>query len=246
MPSCHTDRVQGMRLNRYLAASGLGSRRAVEELVLAGRVTVNGLIADSPAVRIGAEDAVTVDGVAVMPQDQAYVLLHKPAGVVTTLSDPQGRRTVRDLVPHSERLFPVGRLDADTTGALVMTNDGELAHLLMHPSYEVAKTYEATLAGDVTDETVEAMRRGIELDDGMTAPARVRVLDRRAGATFLEIELHEGRNRQVKRMCEAVGHRVRALHRPRYAGLALDDLAPGQWRDLTAREIGILRRGTHG
>jgi len=234
-----------MRLNRYLAASGIGSRRAVEQLVVAGRVTVNGVVADSPAIRIGAEDAVAVDGETVAPQRHQHVLLHKPLGVVTTLRDPQGRTTVRDLVPHSERLFPVGRLDADTTGALVLTNDGELAHLLMHPSYEVAKTYQATVTGDVSDETVEALRRGIELDDGLTAPARVRVLDRRAGATFLELELHEGRNRQVKRMCEAVGHRVRALHRPRYAGLALDELAPGQWRDLSAREIDTLRRSAH-
>ncbi|HYX85960.1 MAG TPA: pseudouridine synthase [Gaiellales bacterium] len=226
-----------VRVNRYLASTGLGSRRAVEELVRAGRVTVNGSVADL-ATQVEEGDDVRVDGAPVRSEPIAAVLLHKPAGVVTTARDPQGRATVVGLVESPTRLFPVGRLDRDTTGALLLTNDGALAERLAHPRHGVEKTYRARVRGDPSEEALEALRGGIELDDGPTAPARVR----RIGAGVLELTIHEGRNRQVRRMCAAAGHPVIELHRSRYAGLTADDLAPGRWRRLTAAELQALRR----
>jgi pseudouridine synthase len=165
------------------------------------------------------------------------VLLHKPAGVVTTARDPHGRPTVVDLVQHEARVVPVGRLDADTTGALLLTNDGPLAHRLAHPRYEVEKVYEADVEGEPDEEALRALAEGVELDDGTTAPARVR----RLGSGRIELTLHEGRKHQVKRMCEAVGHPVVRLHRSRYAGLDLTGLAPGEWRELTPEEVNRLQ-----
>ena len=165
------------------------------------------------------------------------MLLHKPAGVVTTARDPHGRPTVVGLVEHDARVLPVGRLDADTTGALLLTNDGELAHRLAHPRYEVDKVYEAEVEGEPSDEALAALEAGVELDDGRTAPARVR----RLGPSRIELTIHEGRKHQVKRMLEAVGHPVRRLHRSRYAGLTVDGLEPGAWRELTAAEVAALR-----
>jgi 23S rRNA pseudouridine2605 synthase len=182
-------------------------------------------------------DRVEVDGRAVAPQRLGYVLLHKPAGVVTTASDPQGRLTVVDLVQHESRVVPVGRLDADTTGALLLTNDGELAHRLAHPKYEVEKVYEADVEGEPSDDALLRLTDGVELEDGRTAPARVRPL----GPSLVELAIHEGRNRQVKRMLEAVGHPVLRLHRSRYAGLTVEGLEPGEWRELSADEVAALR-----
>jgi 23S rRNA pseudouridine2605 synthase len=226
-----------MRLNAYLARAGVASRRAADELIKAGRVRVNG---EPGALNTFVEpgDAVEVDGGRVEPQQLAYVLLHKPAGVVTTASDPQGRPTVVGLVGHPVRVVPVGRLDADTTGVLILTNDGPLAHRLAHPRYGVEKVYEADLEGRPSDEALRRLREGLELDDGPTAPAQAR----RLGPSQLELTLHEGRKHQVKRMCEAVGHPVTKLHRSRYAGLDLGDLAPGEWRELTPEEVGTLAR----
>jgi pseudouridine synthase len=170
------------------------------------------------------------------------VLLHKPAGVVTTARDPQRRPTVVDLVRHDARVVPVGRLDADTTGALLLTNDGPLAHRLAHPRYGVEKIYEVEVQGDPSDEQLRKLRDGVVLDDGRTAPARAK----RLGPHRLELALHEGRKHQVKRMCTAVGLPVTRLHRPRYAGLQLGDLPPGQWRDLTDDEVRQLREVTGG
>jgi 23S rRNA pseudouridine2605 synthase len=167
------------------------------------------------------------------------VLLHKPAGVVTTARDPQGRRTVVELVPKEPRVVPVGRLDADTTGALLLTNDGPLAHRLAHPRYGVEKIYEVETWQEPDDDALRRLAAGVELEDGLTAPARVR----RLGPARFELVLHEGRNRQVRRMCEAVGHRVRRLHRSVYAGLRVDGLAPGEWRELTQAEVRSLRAG---
>lgn len=203
----------------------------------AGRVTVNGSVADL-ATQVEEGDDVRVDGAPVRSEPIAAVLLHKPAGVVTTARDPQGRATVVGLVESPTRLFPVGRLDRDTTGALLLTNDGALAERLAHPRHGVEKTYRARVRGDPSEEALEALRGGIELDDGPTAPARVR----RIGAGVLELTIHEGRNRQVRRMCAAAGHPVIELHRSRYAGLTADDLAPGRWRRLTAAELQALRR----
>jgi 23S rRNA pseudouridine2605 synthase len=221
-----------MRLNAYLARAGVASRRKADELIKAGRVRVNGEPGElNTFVETG--DRVEVDGEEVRPQRLAYVLLHKPAGVVTTASDPQGRPTVVELVDLDVRVVPVGRLDVETTGALLLTNDGELAHRLAHPKYEVEKVYEAEVEGEPSDEALRQLADGVELEDGRTAPAEVRRLD----LSLIELSIHEGRNRQVRRMLEAAGHPVRRLHRSRYAGLTLDGLAPGEWRELRDDEL---------
>ena len=225
-----------MRLNAYLARAGVASRRKADELIKAGRVRVNGEPGQLNSF-VGRGDRVEVDGKEVRPQRLAYVLLHKPAGVVTTASDPQGRRTVVELVSHEVRVVPVGRLDVETTGALLLTNDGELAHRLAHPKYEVEKVYEAEVEGEPSDEALRRLAEGVELEDGMTAPAEVR----RVAPSLVELSIHEGRNRQVRRMLEAVGHPVRRLHRSRYAGLTVRDLAPGEWRELGAEELTAVR-----
>ena len=226
-----------MRLNAYLARAGVASRRKADDLIKAGRVTVNGA-AGQLNTFVESRDRVEVDGTLVSLQQLSYRLLHKPGGVVTTASDPQGRRTVVELVPAEPRVVPVGRLDADTTGALLLTHDGELAHRLAHPRYGVEKVYEATVEGEPSDATLAALADGVELEDGRTGPARVV----RLAPGRIELSIHEGRNRQVRRMLEAVGHPVTALHRSRYAGLALDGLEPGAWRDLGDEELALLRR----
>jgi 23S rRNA pseudouridine2605 synthase len=225
-----------VRLNRYLASTGVGSRRAADEVIRAGRVTVNGAVAELGTL-VSETDDVRVDGRPVRVQASMVVLLHKPAGVVTTARDPQGRPTVVDFVPAPVRLFPVGRLDRDTTGLLLLTNDGALADRLMHPRHGVRKTYVARVAADPGAPVLARLRRGVELDDGPTAPADVRIV----GPGRVEITIHEGRNRQVRRMLAAVGHPVRALHRSAYAGLELGDLGPGEWRELTDAEVEALR-----
>jgi len=180
-----------------------------------------------------------VDGRRVAKQALNYLLLNKPAGVVTTARDPQGRRTVVDLVPREPRVVPVGRLDADTTGALLLTNDGDLAHRLAHPRYGVEKTYLVDVEGEPDDRALRQLETGVDLDDGRTAPARVR----RLAKSRLELTIHEGRNRQVRRMLEAVGHPVQALHRSAYAALTLEGLEPGAWRELEPSEVDRLRAG---
>src|SRR5881397_1391732 len=193
-----------MRLNAYLARTGVASRRGADELIKRGRIRVNGVTAGlSTYVEEG--DVVDLDGRLLLPRALAYVLLHKPAGVVTTASDPRGRPTVVGLVDLPERVVPVGRLDADTTGALLLTNDGELAHRLAHPRYSVDKVYEVEVEGEPSDEALRRLAEGLELDDGPTAPAEAR----RLGPSLLELTIHEGRKHQVKRMCTAVGHPVR-------------------------------------
>lgn len=224
-----------MRLNAWLARAGVASRRKSDELIKAGRVTVNGERGQLNTF-VQADDDVRLDGKPLAKQQLAYVLLHKPAGTVTTARDPQGRRTVVDLVRHPARVVPVGRLDADTTGALLLTNDGDLAHRLAHPRYEIDKVYEVECWTQPTDADLKRLREGVVLDDGPTRPARVRRID---GAR-VELTIHEGRNRQVKRMLEAVGHRVRRLHRSRYANLTVEGLAPGEWRELRRDEAHAL------
>jgi pseudouridine synthase len=225
-----------VRLNAYLARAGVASRRRADELIKAGRVTVNDEQGQlNTFVQRG--DRVEVDGEPVAAQKLTYVLLHKPAGTVTTARDPQGRPTVVELVDRAERVVPVGRLDTDTTGALLLTNDGPLAHRLAHPRYGVEKVYEVEVEGEPDNAALRALSDGVELEDGVTAPARVR----RLAPSQIELTLHEGRNRQVKRMCEAVGHPVRRLHRSRYAGLKLEGLEPGQWRELEPSEVKRLR-----
>ena len=231
-----------MRLNAYLARTGVASRRRADDLIRDGRVRVNGEVGQLNTV-VGRRDVVEVDGARVERQRLSYVLLHKPAGVVTTARDPQGRPTVVGLVPHEPRVVPVGRLDVDTTGALLLTNDGDLAHRLAHPRYGVPKVYEADVVGSPSADALARLRDGVELEDGVTAPARVRALVRGDRWTRLELTLHEGRKRQVRRMCEAVGHPVRGLRRVRYAGLDLEGLEPGEWRELTSGEVAALKAG---
>ena len=225
-----------MRLNAFIARAGVASRRKADDLIKSGRVTVNG---DPGQLNtfVGADDDVRLDGKPLTKQRIAYVLLNKPAGVVTTARDPQGRRTVVDVVSHPARVVPVGRLDADTTGALLLTNDGDLAHRLSHPRYEVDKVYEVECWSQPTAADLARLRDGVELDDGPTSPAQVRRID----GACIELVLHEGRNRQVRRMLEAVGHRVKRLHRSRYGPLTLEGLEPGAWRELEASEVQLLR-----
>jgi 23S rRNA pseudouridine2605 synthase len=226
-----------MRLNAWLARAGVASRRKSDELIKAGRVTVNG----SPGqlnTFVAADDVVRLDGRPLVKQRLAYVLINKPAGVVTTARDPQGRPTVVGLVAHPSRVVPVGRLDAETTGALLLTNDGDLAHRLAHPRYEVDKVYEVETDRPIDDPQLRRLAEGVELEDGRTAPAAAR----RLGDRRIELTIHEGRNRQVRRMLEAVGRRVTHLHRSRYGPLTVEGLEPGAWRELEPLEVERLRR----
>ena len=227
------------RLAKYLAHAGVASRRAAERLVAEGRVTVGGSVVTDPAHAVDESSGVAVDGRAVAPEPREVHALNKPRGVVSTAQDTHGRQTVVDLVPSPRRLYPVGRLDADTTGLLLLTNDGELAERLTHPRYGVEKTYRATVEpAAVADRALRALREGVALDDGRTAPARVR----RTGPGGLEITIREGRKRQVRRMCESVGHRVLALERVAFGPLRLTGLAQGESRMLTAAEVERLRK----
>jgi len=230
---------QGIRLQKVLAQRGYGSRRLCEELIESGRVRVNGEVAVLGRRIDPDHDLVEVDGhhVGVRP-DLVYYLLNKPTGVVTTAKDPQGRRTVVELVPDEPRVFPVGRLDYDTEGLLLLTNDGELTNRLTHPRYGVEKEYLAEVSGIVSAGALRQLRDGVELDDGRTAPAKVSQPDR----GVLRIAIHEGRNRQVRRMCEAVGHPVTRLVRVRIGPLTDRRLAPGSWRPLTPAELKSLEQ----
>jgi 23S rRNA pseudouridine2605 synthase len=230
-----------MRLNAFLARAGVASRRRADELIRERRVTVNGEAGEFNSV-VGTDDVVEVDGQRVEPQPLHYVLLNKPSGVVTTADDPEGRPTVVELVSHATRVMPVGRLDADTTGALLLTNDGELAHRLAHPSFGVPKVYDIDVVGSPSPDALKALRSGVELEDGPTAPAEARIIRRGTRVSRIEMTLHEGRKHQVKRMCAAVGLPVEHLHRRRYAGLRLIGLEPGQWRELTSDEVAALQQ----
>jgi 23S rRNA pseudouridine2605 synthase len=227
-----------MRLAKYLATAGVASRRASEEIVRAGRVTVGGVPVNDPARDVTPRDVILLDGKPVSTVHERVVYaLNKPAGVVSTARDPQGRPTVVTMLPQTERLYPVGRLDIDTTGLILLTNQGELAHRLTHPRFEVEKTYRVVVAGpSVRDSELRALSEGVELEDGRTAPARVR----RISADTIEITIHEGRRRQVKRMCEAVGHPVKRLERVRLGPLELGDLPRGRWRKLSDSEVEAL------
>jgi 23S rRNA pseudouridine2605 synthase len=234
-----------MRLAKFLATSGVASRRAAEEIIRSGRVTVAGERVTDPARDVDTDSQVAVDGapVGAVPQQLVVYAVNKPRGVVSTASDPQGRPTVVALVKSTQRLYPVGRLDADTTGLILLTNDGDLAYRLTHPSFEVDKTYRAVVRNaPIREQALRALRRGVELDDGITAPARVS----RLKSDTIEITIHEGRKRQVKRMCEHVGHRVTDLQRIRFGPLQLGELAPGAVRRLTANEVSLLRSAGSG
>lgn len=235
-----------IRLQKHLAESGLGSRRSCEQLIKAGRVTVDGRIGTLGQSVDPEAEQIAVDGTPVVAEPKEYWLLNKPQGVLSAVVDDRGRRTVVDCVPTRARVYPIGRLDLDTTGLLVLTNDGLLAERLLHPRYHVPKEYLVTLASPVGKREIEALERGVLLDEGITSPAAVRrvspVSGIEAGPTQLRITIHEGRNRQVRRMLEAVGHKVQALHRSRFADIADDTLAVGQARLLTEDELAALRR----
>lgn len=231
------------RLQKVLAQAGIASRRRAEELIIAGRVKVDGVTIDTLGARVDPEtQTIAVDGVPIAQEEQVTYILHKPLGAVSTVHDPHGRLTVRHILKDvSERVYPIGRLDADTSGVLLLTNEGELSFRLTHPSFEVPKVYHATVQGHVNEATMQHMASGVELEDGLTAPAGVRALWRRAGSTQLELNIHEGRNRQVRRLCAAVGHPVVSLCRVKFAFLSLDGLRPGDYRRISTAELRKLR-----
>lgn len=247
-----------MRLQRYLARAGVASRRGSEDLMTAGRVTVNGEVKSELGTKVDVDrDHVEVDGIPVsLDSGATYIMLYKPTGYLTTMSDPQGRPCVADLVPRERYpgLFPVGRLDRDTTGLLLFTTDGDLAQDLLHPSKHVYKTYLALVDGKMTDRELEPLRRGITLDDGLCQPAICRILTPheaidvapqgiKQGTTAVEVIIREGRKNQVKRMLGKVHHPVIRLHRSNFGGLELSDVAKGSWRHLTEHEVTLLKRG---
>ncbi|MCD6359362.1 MAG: rRNA pseudouridine synthase [Armatimonadetes bacterium] len=232
------------RLQKLLARAGLGSRRKCEEIIRAGRVTVNGEVVTRMGARASADDDIRVDGQPIeLPSGHVYLKLNKPPGYVTTRDDPQGRPTVMDLVPAElrTRVFPVGRLDLDTTGLLLLTDDGELAQRLIHPSHHVPKEYVVDVEGTPGEGKLHRMRHGLRLDDGFTQPCEVTLLDTAAGESRLRVIIQEGRNRQVRRMFEAIGHPVRRLKRVALGPLGLGELSLGEVRELTPAQVAALR-----
>ena len=237
------DAEEGEKLQKVLARAGVASRRAVEVLIMEGRVSVNGEVAEVGARVDPGVDVLEVDGALIAADpDLVHYLLHKPGGVVSTASDPQGRPTVVDLVPGEPRVFPVGRLDVDTEGLLLLTNDGELAHRLTHPSYGVEKEYLAEVDGEPSRGALRQLREGVDLDDGRTAPAKASLV----APTLVRLVIHEGRNRQVRRMCEAVGHPVRRLVRTRIGPITDTTLKAGEWRRLAPEEVSALAKAVAG
>lgn len=240
--------MEPMRLQKYLARCGVASRRASEDIIVAGRVRVNGDVVTELGTKVTpGVDLVEVGGEAVvLPSEHVVIMLDKPAGVLSAMSDAHGGRCVSELVPTDEYagLFPVGRLDKDTTGLLLFTNDGELGNALIHPRHHIPKTYHAQVAGAIGEDALKTLREGVMLDDGITQPAEVEVLEQGEGSTLLEITIYEGRNRQVRRMGDAVGHPVQTLRRVALGPLSLSGLAQGQWRSLTEDEQGALLAAT--
>jgi 23S rRNA pseudouridine2605 synthase len=234
-----------MRLQKFLARAGAASRRGSEDLMTAGRVRVNGEVVTELGTKVDpAVDVVTLDGKRLsLAEEPVYIALNKPAGVMTTMSDPQGRMTVATLVPTKEYpgLFPVGRLDYDTTGLLLFTTDGEIAHRLLHPKWHVEKVYRALIDGRAVEAELQRLRDGVALDDGLTAPARVKSLRSSGTTTFVEIAITEGRKRQVRRMFSKIGHPVLELHRASFGPVPLGDLSRASWRHLSAEEVAALR-----
>ncbi|MBG9797480.1 pseudouridine synthase [Brevibacillus laterosporus] len=233
------------RLQKVLAQAGVASRRSCEELIKQGRVKVNGQVVTELGTKVNASvDQILVDNKSIAQEEHVYVLLNKPTGVITSMSDPEGRKTVRDLIKKiPQRVYPVGRLDFDTSGLLIMTNDGELANRLAHPSFEMDKVYRAWVKGMPTTESVLQLAKGIKLEDGMTSPGKARILERNAkkNRTLIELTIHEGRNRQVRRMCQAIGHPVITLQRIQVSFLTLGNLDLGTYRFLQKGEVERLR-----
>ena len=232
------------RLQKVIAQAGIASRRKSEELIKDGRVKVNGKVVTELGLKVTSSDKVEVNGVQIEKEEPVYFLLYKPRGVISSVNDEKGRKVVTDFFQHfKERIFPVGRLDYDTSGLLVLTNDGEFANLLMHPKNEIDKVYVAKVKGIPSKENLRKLEKGIRLEDGKTAPARVKLLsaDNKKQSAIVEITIHEGRNRQVRRMFEAIGHDVLKLKRERYGLLTLNGLKTGDARELTPHEVKQLR-----
>ena len=235
--------MQSVRLNKYLANLGVCARREVKQLLKSQIVTVNGERAKEPGLRIDpVKDAILLNGKKLKAPQFVYYLLNKPKGVVSTTADEYGRKNVISLIPTKERIYPVGRLDKDTTGLLLLTNDGELTNLLIHPRYHVDKTYRLTISGKVNDAQLRALRHGVLLDDGITAPAKVLVSKILPAMTFLEMTIHEGRNRQIRRMCETVGISLLELQRVKFGPLEIGNLREGKFRELSRSEIQELKK----
>ncbi len=237
-----------MRLQRYLALAGVASRRRSEELMAAGRVSVNGKIVDKLGASVDPErDVVFVDGERIETEEKVYILLNKPRGYLSSVTDPRGRPTVTDLtVGLPARLYPVGRLDKDTEGVLLMTNDGDLCHRLTHPRFGVDKKYRVEVKGKPSRQALDRLRRGVRIDAGKTSPAGVRLLRYQAGRSTLEITVHEGRKRQIKKMCETIRHPVTRLERIEFGGIRLGGLKRGEYRILSDSEVSILRKKAGG
>lgn len=234
-----------LRLNKYLSMQGAASRREADRLIVEGRVRVNGAAVEDLGVKIDpAKDRIAVDGRIVKPgRELVHLVLHKPAGYLVTKDDPEGRPTVMSLLPKSfEAVFPVGRLDLDSEGLLLLTNDGELAYRLTHPRFEVIKIYQVEVDGEISDEEASRLETGVRVDGRRTAPAKIRVLHRNVRRSVVLVEIHEGRKREVRHMMETVGHRVRSLKRVEFAGLKLAPLPRGHWRLLQRDEVKALRR----
>lgn len=233
-----------VRLQKFLAMAGIASRRACEKLILDGRVQVNGKIVKELGIKVDPDvDEVRVDGeICRIKMKPVYIIMNKPKGVLTTVKDPFGRPTIIDLLAGvKERVFPVGRLDKDTEGLLIITNDGELSYKLTHPKHQIDKTYIAKVMGVPDEKDIRRLRKGIFLEDGKTAPAKVRILKKGKNFAVLEIIIHEGRKRQVRRMCEAIGYPVLSLRRTHIGNLVLRGLAPGEWRYMTEEEVNYLK-----
>lgn len=233
------------RLQKVMAHAGVASRRKSEEIIQQGRVTVNGTVVTELGTKVDPErDTITVDGKPLnLIEEYTYIALYKPPDVITTADDPWDRPTVLDLVDVDQRIYPMGRLDADSEGLVLLTDDGELTHRLTHPSFEHEKEYHVRVSGRPSKDRVECLRSGVHLEDGMTAPAEVEVLRHESGDTWLRMILHEGRNRQIRRMADAIDHPVKRLVRVRMGPILLGDLMPGQWRHLSASEVQELQKG---
>jgi 23S rRNA pseudouridine2605 synthase len=232
------------RLQKVIAQAGIASRRKSEELIQEGKVKVNGKVVTQLGVKVTSSDRVEVNGIQIESEVPVYFLLYKPRGVISSVSDDKGRKVVSDFFSHiPERIYPVGRLDYDTSGLLLMTNDGEFANLLMHPRSEIEKVYVAKIKGIPSKENLRKLEKGIKLEDGKTAPAKVKMLssDKKKQTSIIELIIHEGRNRQVRRMLEAIGHQVLKLKRERYGNLTLNGLAAGDARELTPHEVKQVR-----
>ena len=233
--------MEEVRLQKYLANCGIASRRKSEELITSGKISVNGKVITELGTKINpSTDKILYNGKEVKEESKhVYILLNKPIGYVTTSKDQFGRDSVMDLVKVKERIVPVGRLDMYTSGALILTNDGDFVYQVTHPKHEIEKTYTVTMKGIVTKEEVEKLRNGIKIDDYITKEAKAKILknDEEKNQSRLEITIHEGKNRQVRKMCEAIGHKVLALHRSKIAGIGVKDLSLGKWRYLNKEEV---------